>query len=124
MLENGQTVESRGEEATQARSEKTVVDLTATLVGTDNEHPFIWFDFTTNRKRQGPDAVLRAFRGYLQADGYGGYSGYEGVMLSDDTPILKVACRVHAHRKFRDAMSSDSVRAALAISYIANSYEL
>lgn len=90
----------------------------------DNEHPFVWFDFTTNRKRQGPDAVLRAFRGYLQADGYGGYSGYEGVMLSDDTPILKVACWVHARRKFRDAMSSDPVRAALAISYIARLYEI
>jgi preprotein translocase subunit SecD len=30
MLEKGQTVESSGEEATQARSEKTAVDLTAT----------------------------------------------------------------------------------------------
>jgi transposase len=90
----------------------------------DDDHPLVWFDFTPNRKRAGPDSVLRNFRGYLQADGYGGYDDYEGVELSPETPILKVACWVHARRKFRDALGSAKHDAGIALAYIASLYQI
>jgi hypothetical protein len=90
----------------------------------DEEHRLVWFDFTKSRKRAGPDEVLRDFRGYLQADGYGGYDDYEGVELSDASPILKVACWVHARRKFREARSSERVLADFALAYIRRLYAI
>lgn len=90
----------------------------------DDENPLVWFDFTPNRKRAGPDSVLRNYRGYLQADGYGGYDDYEGIELSHATPILKVACWVHARRKFRDALGSAKHDAGIALAYIASLYQI
>lgn len=83
-----------------------------------------WFDFTTTRQRAGPDRVLAKYIGYLQADGYGGYDDYEGVHLSEDSPILKVACWAHARRKFHDAVRTESVAAHLALARIGQLYKL
>jgi hypothetical protein len=83
-----------------------------------------WFDFTTTRQRAGPDRVLAKYTGYLQADGYGGYDDYEGVHLSEDSPILKVACWAHARRKFHDAVRTESVPAHIALARIGQLYKL
>jgi transposase len=83
-----------------------------------------WFDFTTTRQRAGPDRVLAKYTGYLQADGYGGYDDYEGVHLSEDSPILKVACWAHARRKFHDAVRTESVAAHMALARIGQLYKL
>lgn len=92
-----------------------------TYVG-DDQHSLVWFEFTKNRKRAGPDRVLANFHGYLQADGYGGYNDYDGIELADDTPILKVACWAHARRKFREAKSSDGSLAETAMAFIRRLY--
>jgi hypothetical protein len=39
----------------------------------DRPHPFTVFDYTPSRARDGPEAFLGAFEGYLQADAYSGY---------------------------------------------------
>jgi transposase len=90
----------------------------------DEVHPLTWFDFTTTRQRAGPDRVLAQYTGYLQADGYGGYDDYEGVHLSEDSPILKVACWAHARRKFHDAVRTESVPAHIALARIGQLYKL
>lgn len=90
----------------------------------DETHPLTWFEFTSNRQRAGPDRVLASFRGYLQADGYGGYDDYEGVALGDDSPILKVACWAHARRKFHDALRTELKTAQIALAYIGQLYAL
>ena len=90
----------------------------------DESHSLTWFDFTTTRQRAGPDKVLATYRGYLQADGYGGYDDYEGVAISENSPILKVACWAHARRKFHDALRTDSTRSQIALAYIGQLYAL
>jgi hypothetical protein len=90
----------------------------------DESHPLTWFAFTTTRQRAGPDKVLGAYRGYLRADGYGGYDDYEGVAIGENSPILKVACWAHARRKFHDALRTDSTRAQIALAWIGQLYAL
>jgi len=90
----------------------------------DEAHPLTWFEFTNTRQRAGPDRVLANYRGYLQADGYGGYDDYEGVAIGDDSPILKVACWAHARRKFHDALRTDPTKAQIALAYIGQLYAL
>jgi hypothetical protein len=41
----------------------------------DADQPYAVYDFTTDRSRAGPEAFLKEFHGYLQADAYGGYDG-------------------------------------------------
>jgi transposase len=43
-----------------------------TYVG--NRHgPYIVYDYTSNRSREGPEEFLRGYRGYFQADAYASY---------------------------------------------------
>lgn len=41
----------------------------------DFQHPYVVYDFTDSRRRDGPQNFLTGFAGYLQADAYGGYDG-------------------------------------------------
>lgn len=56
------------------------------------------FDFTEDRSRDGPWAILNGFEGYLQADAYGGYDG-----LYARGQITEVGCWSHARRYFEQA---------------------
>ncbi len=89
----------------------------------DAEHPYCCFDFTENGSKQGPLNFLNhapgerppPFRGYLQADAYGGYD--EVFRTKDDTGkplVLEVACWAHARRKFFEAQESKDRDVALA----------
>ena len=46
----------------------------------DAAHPYNVFDFTVNRKRDGPEQFLANYQGYLHADAF---SGYDGLYLPD-----------------------------------------
>jgi len=91
----------------------------------DVAHPYNVFDFTVNRKRDGPQQVLANFQGYLQADAF---SGYDGLYLPDPRAaaarIAEVACNAHARRKFYEARGSDAVRSHQALAYYGQLYEL
>ena len=63
----------------------------------DAEHPYSVYDFTMSRARDGPATFLKDYRGFLQADAYG---GYDGIFLGSDGKIVEVACWAHARRKF------------------------
>ena len=68
-----------------------------TYVG-DWRHPLTVYDYTTSRKRDGPQQFLNGYVGYLQADAYGGYEGiYAGGL------VQQVLCWAHARRKFYEA---------------------
>jgi hypothetical protein len=42
----------------------------------DAAHPVILYDYTATRERAGPEEFLKGYRGYLQADAYGGYDAF------------------------------------------------
>ena len=69
----------------------------------DDLHPYSVYDFTMSRSRDGPATFLSKYRGFLQADAYG---GYDGIFLNSHGMIEEVACWAHARRKFHDARSN------------------
>jgi hypothetical protein len=91
----------------------------------DAARPYNVFDFTVNRKRDGPQQFLASYRGYLQADAF---SGYGGPYLPDPhtatARITEVACNAHARRKFYEARGSDALRAHQSLAYYRQLYEL
>src|SRR3954470_12811355 len=91
----------------------------------DAAHPYNVFDFTVNRKRDGPQQFLASYQGYLHADAF---SGYDGLYLPDPRTaaarIIEVACNAHARRKFYEARTSDTLRSHQALAYYGQLYEL
>jgi transposase len=91
----------------------------------DAVHPYNVFDFTLNRKRDGPQQFLAGYQGYLHADAF---SGYDCLYLPDPRTtrarIIEVACNAHARRKFYEARSSDALRSHQALAYYRQLYEL
>jgi Transposase IS66 family len=74
--------------------------------------PFDVFDFTMCHKRDGPSQFLAGFRGFLQADAFG---GYDGIYAGGD--VVEVGCNAHARRKFIEAQASDAARSAAALAH-------
>lgn len=77
-------------------------------------HPYAVFDFTLDRKRDGPLKFLQGYSGYLQADAY---SGYDCVCAPGGA--IEVACWIHARRYWYQALDNDAVRANTALGFIA-----
>jgi transposase len=83
----------------------------------DRDHPYVVYDYTPDRTRAGPTGWLRDYRGFLQADAYGGYDGiYAGGQVTE------VACWAHARRKFFEAKETDTRRAAQMLSLVRELY--
>jgi len=85
----------------------------------DEANPFIVYDYTPSRSRDGPAKWLAGYEGYLQADAYG---GYDGVFHSQN--VTEVACWAHARRKFYDAQDSDEERATQMLALIGQLYQI
>jgi transposase len=91
----------------------------------DVAHPYNVFDFTLNRKRDGPQQFLANYQGYLHADAFSGYDGlYLPDPLTTQARIIEVACNAHARRKFYEARTSDVLRSHQALGYYRQLYEL
>jgi len=91
-----------------------------TYVG-DLAHPYTVYDYTPTRSRDGPEAFLEKFRGFLQADAY---SGYDQLYKNPARDVLEVACWAHARRKFYEAQTSDVMRSMVMLAYIGLLYEV
>jgi transposase len=91
----------------------------------DPHYPYNVFDFTPNRKRDGPQQFLKGFAGYLQADAF---SGYDRLYLPEPATgqprIIEAACNAHARRKFYEARASDAVGSHQALAYYGRLYEI
>lgn len=67
----------------------------------------VLFDYRKGRGREGPQEILKDFRGYLQVDGYAGYEKFE-----EQSGISVLNCMSHARRKFVEAEPNDAHRSA------------
>lgn len=85
----------------------------------DEANPYIVYDYTPSRSRDGPAKWLSGYQGYLQADAYGGYDG-----IYHTQGVTEVACWAHARRKFYDAQDSDARRAAEMLALVGELYVL
>jgi hypothetical protein len=64
----------------------------------DRENPFVVFDYTPDRSRDGPERFLAGYgTGYLQSDAFAGYDRLHS------RGLVAVGCWAHARRKFYDA---------------------
>jgi len=91
-----------------------------TYVG-DRHHPYIVYDYTGNRRGQGPEEFLQTYRGYVQADAY---SGYDALFKNRPADLTEVACWAHSRRYFYEAQMSDLCRATVVMAYIGLLYEV
>jgi transposase len=87
----------------------------------DAAHPVILYDYTTTRGRAGPEAFLKGYRGYLQADAYGGYDAF---FRDPGRGLTEVGCWGHARRYFYRALESDEGHMGPALFLIADLYRV
>jgi transposase len=76
------------------------------------------FDATPTHERDGPERILRDFRGHLQADAYKGYDA-----LYRSGRMVEVGCWAHGRRRFVESLDTD-VRGALIVALIQQLYEV
>jgi len=87
----------------------------------DEAHPGIIFDYTVTHARDGPAEFLKDFKGFLQADAYG---GYDGIYTGSNGAIVEVGCMAHARNKFKEADSTDPERVLAAKAWVRKLYDV
>ena len=83
----------------------------------NHANSYIIYEYTPDRTRAGPQRFLADYKGYLQADAYGGYDG-----IYTRGNVIEVACWAHARRKFFDAKETDGRRAAEMLAMVGQLY--
>ena len=86
------------------------------------EHPIALYEYQPDRKQIRPQEFLQGFQGYLQTDGYSGYSGL-------DPGVIRVGCLAHLRRKFTDAEKASekgkkSPTVTMAIAYCSKVFQI
>lgn len=79
----------------------------------------VLFDYRKSRGREGPNEVLKDFKGYIQTDGYKGYDE-----LKNKSDITHLACMAHARRYFEKALGNDKARSEHALALIRELYAI
>ena len=77
----------------------------------------VLFDYRSSRSREGPDELLKNFKGYLQTDGYKVYESF-----GDNKDITLLGCMAHARRGFEKALDYDKDKAGYAMSLFQKLY--
>lgn len=69
--------------------------------GYRDKRPIVQFVYRPSRSSDTPNALLAGYKGYLQTDGYAGYSG-----IGQSPGIVHVGCFAHIRRRFFEAYES------------------
>jgi transposase len=85
----------------------------------DVRHPYVVYDYTPRRTRDGPEDFLKGYRGYLQADAFSGYD-----RICAGSGVIEVACWAHVRRKFFESRTSAPVPAHAALARIRQLYKI
>jgi transposase len=85
----------------------------------DQNNPYTVYDYTTSRRRDGPEQFLKDFAGYLQADAF---AGYDGIYAAGS--VQQVLCWAHARRKFFEAKEAHPDEAHRALAFIGLLYDV
>lgn len=85
----------------------------------DPEHPYLIYDYTPTREREGPETFLGDYKGYLQADAY---SGYDGIYAPGR--IIEVGCWMHGRRYWFKASLVDPALPMQALAMIRVLYDV
>ena len=83
--------------------------------------PYNVFFFHESRERDGPAKFLGNYNGWVSVDAYG---VNDGVYLGSGGRILASCCHAHARRKFEAAKSNDPKRAARALAFYRQLYDI
>jgi len=78
------------------------------------------YDFTWGRCREGPERMLREYRGYVQADAASAYDR----LFAHRTDLIEVGCWAHARRRFKEAAPTAAERCALVLGKLRELYQL
>lgn len=79
----------------------------------------VLFDYRQSRGREGPEEMLKDFKGYLQTDGYPLYDFFK-----QKEHITVLHCMAHARRMFYDALENDAARADHALQQFGLLYDI
>ena len=84
-------------------------------------HPLVLYQYHPTRSQNIPCQFLEGFRGYLQTDGYQGYT-----LTGNREGVIHVGCFAHARRYFFDAakLNRKDSRAHRGLGYIQKLYEI
>lgn len=85
----------------------------------NSEQKLVLFDYRPGRGREGPDDILKDFKGYIQTDGYIAYEDFD---QRQDITLLH--CMAHARRKFHEALQNDQPRAEYALGLFQQLYAI
>ena len=91
----------------------------------DATRPYVLCDFLTHGKRDGPEAFLKQYHGYLQCDAHSVYDQiFAPVDAAPGQPLpVEVGCWAHGRRKFYDARERNK-EAFVVLDWIGNLYKL
>jgi transposase len=67
--------------------------------GGTEAHPLLLYDYDPSRSGEVPKRLLEGFEGFLQTDGYEGYTA-----IGSTGGVVHVGCWAHARRKFDEAL--------------------
>ena len=79
----------------------------------------VLFDYRPTRGREGPEELLKNFKGYLQTDGYQIYDDF-----NTRKDITLTGCMAHARRYFDKALDNDKSRAEHVLSQMQKLYAI
>jgi transposase len=79
----------------------------------------LFFDYQHGRGHEGPEDLLKNFKGYLQTDGYVVYDAF-----AKKENIILVGCMAHARRYFEKALEDDKIRASIILEMIQQLYAI
>lgn len=84
-----------------------------------HQQKLVLFDYRTGRGKEGPQSILKNYKGYLQTDGYQVYDDFD-----DEPDITQLNCMAHARRKFSEALSNDKDSAGYVLAEIQKLYAM